>query len=287
MRPLLPIALFFSSIACSAVTEDEIGSSDLRGGAPVALADLAAIGQIRLGGASCTGTLVTPRVVLTAKHCIINYGSTPQTPFGDAFFVVENEAGVHAYPVDPERTAWSNQSYGGWLGIGVDAGIFVLSDTVTGVEPIPIRSASLSDDEVGTTFFAVGFNLRQKVGGPQTLRHLSGKPLVSAFPNADRFFRFLEEEGWTENDADRERLTRRYNAELLPNVEAYVGGEDDDVGLCKGDSGGPLLDMKSGKPQLVGVASAVAVSLRSHCGLLGSVYVRVTDEIRGLVREVR
>lgn len=117
----------------------------------------------------CTGTLVAPNVVLTAKHCVQPPGADapyPMTAFtvgiGSAVGAttnyrvryVETTPGVYN---QSETTGLSGEIF------GIDVAILILREAVEGVTPIPIRR-DRPDDMIGQTFTAIGFG-RTPEGG--------------------------------------------------------------------------------------------------------------------------
>lgn len=72
MRAILPIFLLFSFIAMAAGYKID---RDLIGGRPALKGEFPEIVYIFSGGARCSATVVGPRVILTAAHCVVDEGS--------------------------------------------------------------------------------------------------------------------------------------------------------------------------------------------------------------------
>lgn len=114
-----------------------------------------AIGLVEIGIGQCSGTLVAPRIVLTAKHCF---------PAGDALpairFLVgprgETEAGVgvavfHRSP----RQGYRRQS---------DDLVAIVLDRDASVPFIPPRRSPLSGDDEGASVLLAGYGMTAEAG---------------------------------------------------------------------------------------------------------------------------
>jgi secreted trypsin-like serine protease len=189
--------------------------------------------------AACTGTLITPDVVLTAGHCIdtgpiavvvdtVDYG----VPGGELIKVKRSLA----YP------DWEH---------AYDVGIVMLEHPAA-ARPRAIAAACSARDGLvaGALVRLVGFGLTTKSGtGDNTRLHEGQIPVID--PSC--------------------RDPQACVAAIAPDGEFTAGGDGHDA--CFGDSGGPIYLDTPGGPALVGVVSRGFAMSGAPCGN-GGVYVR-------------
>jgi V8-like Glu-specific endopeptidase len=168
-------------------------------------------------GGLCTGTLITPNVVLTAKHCVQASGASGPYPtsvftvgVGNAQGDTENYRVRYVEAPPGVYTASRTTGLGGAL-VGIDVGVLVLREDVPDVEPIPIRRDE-PQDLIGGEFTAIGFG--QRPDGRAGLKYR------------------------TTGTLDTINNTVLYTAEVI----------------CSGDSGGPMIQ-ETPERRVVGVAS--------------------------------
>ncbi len=167
-------------------------------------------------GGLCTGTIIAPRIVLTAKHCVQSPGATE--PSDASAFVVgvgDTSRGLsETFDVSAVSTPPGVYSDRGGLSgalVGIDIATLTLTRGTT-ITPIPIHRES-SARVVGQTMRSIGFGQTPSGG-------------------AGRKF----------------RTTTR--------VSGVMGGVIyTPPTICQGDSGGPLLTMTDDGEEVIGVAS--------------------------------
>jgi len=265
----------------------------------------------------CTGSLVSGRTVLTAKHCVDvvrDYGSEFLVP---AFGIGPD--GMH-----PERTVdivdlqRAPIDEGGFIGYGRDVATVHLGAEVTGVTPL--KFATLSASAVGKNFAAIGYGVQDnnrtfgtRMAGTVTLNALEGRIFELMFGSFEAFKEWASQRfgaGLAEGDggvvtsdgggatggADSgggddwldQYLRDIYdNTYLLPGYEAYVGNQNGNAQPCFGDSGGPLVKANS-KGELVayGVTSGGIASNRMLCDY-GAVYAAFGAEVTTFLKAAK
>jgi V8-like Glu-specific endopeptidase len=100
---------------------------------------------------TCTGTLVAPRVVLTAAHCVEN------ADVSQVLSVVFAPETARALPSERVRVV-EGRPHPTWSSGANDIGALILAEDAP-VAPVPLVGLSLSADVVGRTTRVVGFGI--------------------------------------------------------------------------------------------------------------------------------
>lgn len=280
----------------SEVADDDASDGAIVGGSDAKSAAYDAVGTIgwvygddpAAAGAFdafCTGTLIAPDEVVTAKHCAQD--STAEAPYvkdRTVAFAIGSDAGKPKRVVKAKDVTLTAPNEGGFIGFGADVAIYKLSERVTGVTPAKLVKAGLDARHVGQRFTAMGFGAQDYEGkkrgtrraGPVTVRAVAGSPMAAMFGTEAAYLDHVAaSEGREWVDANRADLSAFYTYTLLPGREVHVGMAKGDAQPCDGDSGGPLLQ-KSGKDLYVfAVVSGSKKGKDGRCSVLGETYAVV------------
>jgi V8-like Glu-specific endopeptidase len=129
----------------------------------------------------CTGTLVSPTVVQTAAHCLIDHGHTLVDP-STIFFAVGDDIAVPGYVFSVSSVA-VNPLYD--RRITYDMGVAVLAesslDVLPAARPLPLNRAPLDPSLVGQIVQNVGYGATH-ITWDNTLRWWTAEEVVDLFP---------------------------------------------------------------------------------------------------------
>lgn len=285
---LLVAAALTSTMAPTPVAA-EVPNNNLNRNAPPTLAganDVNGIGIIytdygALGGGVCTSTLINPRTVLFAAHCV---NTAPATSYGAASggtpiavgFKGDARAGLIAW-LSGRRSSVANQTYNisqvlyNPLSLNEPAGNFYEADIALGILDTPTRGvptwAMLFSPLTGTENLHVTIGGYGNTGTGTTgqsqgvdFRRRAGENMIGALASIDDINLWLfgngSQRGLGQNlylvDFDDPARTNIYDFNLFGNDVALPG-----EGItAQGDSGGALiLDRAFSTPVIAGVLS--------------------------------
>ncbi len=185
-------------------------------------------------GSICTGSLIAPNVVLTARHCVSNITndsqgvicnqSEAQNPYSASGFYVtthyDMQDGVNYHAVSEVI-----QTPGSDLLCGNDVAILILGENIDSSEAVPLIPRVDYKLAEGEEYYAIGFGATsdQNPGSAGRRRRRDGLNVDCAEDGCVGVSYYVKDTEW-------------------------IGDE----GICSGDSGGPALDLQG---RVVGITS--------------------------------
>lgn len=217
-------------VGCGSNQDDQNNQSDVSivGGTKVSANDAITASTVALvtpkGKSFCTGSLIGPKLVVTASHCLVDHVGELSVAFGTVAksgsikpenlrlaskFFVHEDYNTDAMDEDVPTNAPNDIAL-----------IFLKEEAPRGYKPVSVLKDG-DDVAEGEVLTLAGFGLTHYLfGSSGTLRKVNTKIKT-----------------------------------LMPNVKELEFGEKTNMSACMGDSGGPAFIVRNNKLTLIGVTS--------------------------------
>jgi hypothetical protein len=304
------VAVLLASAALSAcaqpVGEEQtpsLGQSSqaIIGGAPAPGAAYAAVGalvyyypEIGVLDAFCSGTLVAPQAITTARHCTPSIDLANENGLIPAFAIGPDAFNpIAVIPITGYVTAPAapGKDKGLLMDGGRDVAVVHLESAPAGVTPAHL--GLFEDKMVGSSFDIAGYGVNnpeflygQRFAGKATARALNGRWYELLFKgnfNAFHSWYFTDSPSAQRTEAEAKAWWKDFTLEN--KYELLAGGLPGESVACFGDSGGPLLRGSTASTLTTyGVSFAVEGTISSACGMGGGYLVfnrKMLDFVQG------
>jgi secreted trypsin-like serine protease len=289
-------------LACgvSSVEDAQVHDDAIVGGVSAKGSKLDAIGALgRISGEKfdyfCTATLISPRLIITAKHCAGRTGQKPYSETETIWFGIGDDSKAPKRKGKIDKTWMAPFEEGGFVQRGHDVAVMSLADPVEDIVPIPVAADHVDKALVGQRVSAVGYGVRDTArssglrrAGTLTLQSTTGPLLKGVFPTEDEAVAFAKREGGQafSDGSDDKRVREFWARDLLADRELFAGVGAGDAQPCSGDSGGPLVGRVGDGLAVLAVVSGsfkLGNSWVNPCSVLGEVYATLSKDVQVLI----
>lgn len=221
---------------------------------------------------ACSGTLVAPNAVITAKHCVNKYVApalanhqTIHFAFGAFLDQLATITGYVTAPASPTKSGLLQNG-------GRDLAVVYIDAAPEGI--VPAKLGQFRNSALGNQFQIGGYGQDEtgfygwRMSGPATARAIAGQWYDLLFDGDRQAFLdwyFTDAPtNYPKSEADAQNWWKTYRLE--PQFELLAGGLPGEALGCFGDSGGPIFLGDSAETLTVyGVSFGVEASIAHNC----------------------
>jgi len=283
----LGLALLTSTLglACAVESEEPLNESagSLAYGEATTDPAYDAVGFIQSpDGKFCSGTLVAPNVIITARHCL-NRGCNDAFISGKTFATHGTRATIVSQKILPYAGAPSSGSDCN----GSDFAVGVLDRAIPDVTPL--KTGQLAPSDVGKILEFVGYGYNEqnvsgsRTKGPSILRAVSGNFWEQTFGSLKGVQAHVKARVGGDYPRFASMIGQYYNTPLVGAFEAFLWAPNQ-AQTRNGDSGGAILDKVDGKLVIYGTVSGGWSGIDKRLNL-GTVVSTVNPQTQALIDE--